>query len=75
MVTKGNAKEVFLKCFEALKRIKYGSDYDEDVVDEEGEATLAEKLSEFSMQDTEIDPIQQTTELYNAIFEGILFHI
>lgn len=71
VVTKGNAKEVFLKCVEALKGIKYGTDFDDLAEEgEEGEATLAERLSEFTMEDTEVDPIQQTTELYGGIFKG-----
>jgi hypothetical protein len=72
VVTKGNAKEVFLKCVEALKGIKYGTDFDDAEEEDDGEATIAEKLSEFTlMEDSSIDPIQQTTELYKAIFKGI----
>jgi len=71
VVDKGNAKEVFLKSVEALKDIKYGADYEDTAgVEDPGEATLAEKLSEFTVEDTEVDPIEQTTELYKAVFKG-----
>ena len=72
VVNKGNAKEVFLKSVEALKDIKYGADYEDTAeVEDPGESTLADKLSEVTVEDTELDPIQQTTELYKAIFKGI----
>ena len=73
VVTKGNAKEVFLKCVEALKGIKYGTEFDDAEEEEDGEAILAEKISEFTLMEdnpSSIDPIQQTSELYKAIFKG-----
>ena len=75
LVMKGNAKEVFLKCVEALKGIQYSRDVNdndnEEEEDEEDEVTLAEKLSKFNMKSTiEINPVQQTTQLYKALFKS-----
>lgn len=78
VITKGNAKEVFLKCIEGLKNIIWERNYDEDEEDDDGEATLAEKISEFRMDDNDenddkVDPVVQTAELCQAINTGYSF--
>jgi hypothetical protein len=72
LVEKGNAKEVFLECTEALKRIPWEEEFDEDD-DNDGEATLAEKLTEFTItkDESENDQIGQVSELYRATQTGI----
>jgi hypothetical protein len=70
VVEKGNAKEVFLKCTEALKRIPWREEFDDDE-DNDGEATLAEKLTEFTKDESENDQIGQVSELYRATQTGI----
>ena len=69
---KGNAKEVFLKCNEGLKNIVWKRNYfDKD--DEDGEATMSEKLAQICIEDktTKMDPVSQTKELYRATKIGI----
>ena len=82
LVTKGNAKEVFLKCAEALKGIQYSRDLNDDDNEEkkeeedDHEITLAERLSKINMKSTiEIRSIQQTTQLYKALRKSRLQEI
>jgi hypothetical protein len=71
VVEKGNAKEVFLKCTEALKRISWREEFDEEDDYDGGEATLAEKLIEFTKDESENDQVGQVLELYRATQTGI----
>lgn len=64
VVRKGNAKEVFLKCTEALKSISWVRDYDEE--DSDAEATLADKLD-----DNKVDLTELVVELFFASEESI----
>jgi len=72
LVTKGNAKEVFLKCVEGLKLIAWERTYDYDD-DDDGEATLTEKLAQVTTdeKDVKVDQVLQTVELHRAITEGM----
>lgn len=63
IVTKGNAKEVFLKCVQGLKRIQYERSAGDD------DDTLVEKLAQTTLEDV-VDPVTQTTELYEATING-----
>jgi hypothetical protein len=71
VVEKGNAKEVFLKCTEALKCIPWREEFDDEDDEDGGEATLAEKLTEFTKDESENDQIGQVLELYRATRTGI----
>ena len=69
IVTKGNAKEVFLKCTEGLRSIAWQREsYHDD--DGDGEAAMTKKLT-VEDQPTEVDPVIQTLELYGASRKGI----
>src|SRR5271156_448201 len=70
VVTKGNSKEVFLKCTEALKNIQWERTY-EGEEDEEGEATVAEDLENMDFEDLPIDTVAQTIQLYKATQKGL----
>jgi hypothetical protein len=67
IVSKGNAKEVFLKCVEALRGIRYirnvNDDSDEDTLKENAAPNLNER----------INPVIQTVQLCNASMNGT-FH-
>ena len=69
LVTKGNSKEIFLKCVEGLKSIVWERTYDDDDDDDGGEATLTESLAKITVTKDEVrmDPILQTVGLYRAI--------
>lgn len=73
VLEKGNAKEVFLKCNEALKNIVWERTYDDDYGDDDDsddrEATLAEKFNEVTIHD-KVDSVVQTVELYRAVTTG-----
>src|SRR5271169_1572509 len=73
LVTKGNSKEVFLKCVEGLKSIVWERIYDDDDDDDDGEATLTEKLAKVTTdeKDVKVDQVLQTVELYRAITRGL----
>ena len=81
IITKGNAKEVFLKCNEGLKCIfweRKGEDEDED--GDDGEAALAQNIARRLMindndNDNKVDPVVQTVELCRAISIGDSFNI
>lgn len=78
LVTKGNAKEVFLKCVEGLKSIAWERTYDaDDDDDDDGEATLAEKLAKVTTDEkaVKVDQVLQTRELYRAVNRGLGFAI
>lgn len=70
VLAKGNAKEVFLKCNEGLKNIVWERIYDDD--DDDGEAALAEKFNEVTINDKDngVDPVVQTVELCRATNTG-----
>lgn len=85
IVAKGNAKEVFLKCNEALKNIIWERNYDDDDEhddgdeydgderdDDGGEASLAEQIEKVRITEKEekLDPVMQTVELCQAINAG-----
>jgi Uncharacterised protein family, YAP/Alf4/glomulin len=74
VIIKGNAKEVFLKCIEALRLVHWERTFDDDDDDDDGEATMTEKLAEITKDEKEnkVDPIAQTVELYRAINKGDL---
>jgi len=69
VVTKGNSKEVFLKCTEALNGVQWERTYEDD--EDEGEATLAEELENMNFEDFPIDTAAQTIELYKATQKGM----
>lgn len=77
LVTKGNAKEVFLKCVEGLKSIVWERTYDDDDDDDDGEATLAEKLAKVTTDEdaVKVDQVLQTRELHRAVSRGLGFAI
>ena len=72
LVTRGNAKEVFLKCVEGLRSILWERTYDNDQVDD-SEAMLSEKLAKVTTNDDgiKVDPILQTVGLYQAVKQGM----
>jgi hypothetical protein len=72
LATKGNAKEVFLKCNEGLKNVQWKRRFIDDEDDDDGEATLTEKLGEpvVSNNQQREDSITQTLELYRATNKG-----
>jgi Uncharacterised protein family, YAP/Alf4/glomulin len=71
VTAKGNAKEVFLKCIEALKMIIWENTVEEDDNDDE-EATLAGKIVEVSVHENgdKQDSMFQTIQVYHAINTG-----
>ena len=72
VLAKGNAKEVFLKCNEGLKNIVWERTYDDGGDDDDGEATLAEKFNQVTLdpKENKVNPVVQTVELYRAINAG-----
>lgn len=73
LVTKGNAKEVFLKCNEALRTIEW-QPQDDAGPHEEGEANVAEALNAISKEQEgqEIDPVKQVVAICRATDIGNL---
>jgi hypothetical protein len=73
LVTKGNAKEVFLKCVEGLNSIVWERTYDDNDNIDDGEATLTEKLAKITTdeKDVKVDEVLQTLELYRAVTRGM----
>src|SRR5277367_5739915 len=73
LVTKGNSKEVFLKCVEGLKLIVWERKYDDDDGDGDGEATFTETFAKITGPENEVkvDPILQTVGLYRAVKQGL----
>jgi hypothetical protein len=72
LVSKGNAKEVFLKCNEALKKIEWQPQDDADEYDD-GEATVAETLQAVSKLEEgqeDINPVRQMVALCRATDTG-----
>jgi hypothetical protein len=67
LAQKGNPKEVFLKCNEALKRIQWRDD-DLDEYDDD-ESTVAETLKNVS-KDEENQPVKQMTSICGATDTG-----
>jgi hypothetical protein len=65
---KGNAKEVFLKCNEALKQIQWRDD-DLDEYDDD-EATVAETLKNLSKEDEQNYPVKQMISICRATDTG-----
>ena len=72
IAAKGNSKEVFLKCTEALMSVRWERMYESEG-DEEGEATIAEQLKSMDFEDLPIDTVAQTIDLYNATLKGLSF--
>jgi len=71
LVTKGNSKEIFLKCVEGLKSIVWERTYDDDDADDDGEATMTETLDKITGAEVKVDTILQTVGLYRAVKQGI----
>jgi Uncharacterised protein family, YAP/Alf4/glomulin len=65
----GNAKEVFLKCNEALKQIQWRAD-DLDEYDD-SETTIAETLKNMSNEDEENNPVKQMIFICRATNMGM----
>jgi hypothetical protein len=68
LVQKGNPKEVFLKCNEALKQIQWRDD-DLDEYDDD-ESTIAETLKNVYRADEENKPVKQMTSMCGATDTG-----
>jgi hypothetical protein len=66
LVDKGNAKEVFLKCTDALKLVVWDSGFGDGEDGDDGEATLTGNLKQISCENEEVDPVMQTVELSRA---------
>lgn len=69
VVRKGNAKEVFLKCTEALKSISWEREYEEEEEDD-AETTLAGKLEDVALDENEVNLTELATELFFASENG-----
>jgi Uncharacterised protein family, YAP/Alf4/glomulin len=69
LAQKGNPKEVFLKCNEALKQIQWRDD-DLDEYDDD-EVTVAETLKNVSKEDEENNPVKQMISICHATNIGL----
>jgi len=73
VVEKGNSKEVFLKCVEGMKSIRYKRDVvvDDEDEDEDEDGALAEKPFDTTSNE-KVNPAAQSVELYKVTAKGIL---